>query len=233
MRALVIFLLCFALRGAVHTDEQSKGWLGATVEDLSAKDAATLGMESPHGVIVTGRAAAAPAEKAGLETGDVILSVDRILVENKAGFEADLAAKAPGTEIKLIVRRGAREKGLTVLAAQPKPALAAEAKPILQLDTGGPMAAVSGLAFTPDGKFIVSAGDDKVIRVWDWQKGMTVRTIRGQSGLGEEGKIYAMALSSDGRWLAASGHFDAVCPGQCDVIRLYAFATGELKALLI
>jgi WD40 repeat protein len=41
-----------------------------------------------------------------------------------------------------------------------------------------------------------------------------------------------MALSSDGRWLAASSHFDAVCPGQCEVIRLYDFATGELKARL-
>jgi WD domain, G-beta repeat len=57
---------------------------------------------------------------------------------------------------------------------------------------------------------------------------VSVRTIRRQSGLGDEGKIYAMTLSSDGRWLAASGHF----PGQCEVIRLYDFATGELKALL-
>src|SRR5262249_18780820 len=75
-------------------------------------------------------------------------------------------------------------------------------------------------------------GYDKVIRVWDWQKGVTVRTIRGQSGLGGEGKIYAMALSSDGRWLAASGYFQGVCPDQCEVIRLYDLASGELKALL-
>jgi predicted metalloprotease with PDZ domain len=78
MRVLVIFLLCFALCGAVRADEQAKGWLGAAVEDLSAKDAAKLGMESPHGVIVTRRAAGTPAEKAGLETGDVILSLDRL-----------------------------------------------------------------------------------------------------------------------------------------------------------
>ncbi len=233
MRVRVIFLLCFALCGAVRADEQAKGWLGATVEDLSAKDAAKLGMESPHGVIVTRRAAGTPAEKAGLETGDVILGLDRMLVENKAGFEADLASKAPGTEIKLLVRRGAREKSLAIaLASEPKPAIAADGKLILQLDTGGHRAVIRALAFTPDGKFIVSAGDDKVIRVWDWRKGATVRAIRGQSGLGEEGKIYAMALSPDGRWLAASGHFDAVCPGQCEAIRLYDFATGELKALL-
>ena len=77
--------------------------------------------------------------------------------------------------------------------------------PILQLDTGGHMGLIKGLAFTPDGRYLVSAGDDKVIRVWDWQAGTTVRSIRGQAGAGDEGKVYAMALSPDGRWLAAGG----------------------------
>ena len=58
-------------------------------------------------------------------------------------------------------------------------------RPILQLDTGGHMGPIKGLAFTPDGKFIVSAGDDKVIRVWDWRAGKTVRTIRGRVGAGQ------------------------------------------------
>ena len=59
--------------------------------------------------------------------------------------------------------------------------------------------------FTPDGKQLVSAGDDKVIRVWDWQAAKTIRTIRGQVADGPEGKIFAMALSPDGRWLAVGG----------------------------
>jgi WD40 repeat protein len=48
------------------------------------------------------------------------------------------------------------------------------------LDTGGHMALIKGLSFTPDGMQLVSAGDDKVIRVWDWRAGKIVRTIRGQ-----------------------------------------------------
>jgi len=102
----------------------------------------------------------------------------------------------------------------------------AQKGPILQLDTGGHMAKINGLAFTPDGKYIVSAGDDKVIRIWDWRAGKTVRTIRGQSGPGPEGKIAAMALSPDGRWLAVAGWTPD------NDIRLYDFASGQLKALL-
>ncbi len=115
---------------------------------------------------------------------------------------------------------------------------AAEERPILQLDTSGHMALIRGLAFTPDGSFIVSAADDKVIRIWDWRAGKTVRTIRGQSGPGEEGKIFAMALSPDGRWLAVGGSlgtFTGTKPREEEEshqIRLYDFASGELKALL-
>ena len=110
----------------------------------------------------------------------------------------------------------------------------AEAQPMLQLDTGGHQSVIRNLTFTPDGKFIVSAGDDKVIRIWDWRLGKTIRTIRGQSGPGDEGKIFAVALSPDGRWLAVGGWLGksknrSDC---CGDIRIFDFPTGKLKALL-
>ncbi|MGO9170542.1 MAG: caspase family protein [Rhodomicrobium sp.] len=108
----------------------------------------------------------------------------------------------------------------------------AEETPILQLDTGGHLSIIRDLVFTPDGKFLVSAADDKVIRVWDWRVGKTVRTIRGQSGAGNEGKIFAMALSPNGQRLAVAGWMHRECPGRCGDIRLYNFASGELTALL-
>ena len=52
------------------------------------------------------------------------------------------------------------------------------------LDTGGHMALVNDIAFTPDGSQLVSGSDDKTIRVWDVATGKTVRTIRGEGGAG-------------------------------------------------
>ncbi|MGA7325352.1 MAG: hypothetical protein WBX25_12905 [Rhodomicrobium sp.] len=107
----------------------------------------------------------------------------------------------------------------------------ADERPILQLDTGGHMAPIKGLAFTPDGTQMVSASDDKVIRVWDLASGKTVRTIRGESGGGNEGKIFAMALSADGKWLAVGGWMKTAGQ-QGHHIRLFDFSSGKLVALL-
>jgi WD40 repeat protein len=105
-------------------------------------------------------------------------------------------------------------------------------KPQLMLDTGGHMAMIKGIAFTPDGRQLVSASNDKTIRVWDLASGKTVRTIRGESAPGQAGKVFAMALSPDGKWLAAGGWTYPECKGRCGEIRLYEFASGKLVALL-
>jgi WD40 repeat protein len=108
-------------------------------------------------------------------------------------------------------------------------------KPVLMLDTGGHMAVINDIAFTPDGRQLVSASDDKTIRVWDLATGRTLRSIRGESAPGHPGKVFAMALSLDGKWLAAGGllaPFDGSNHIEVGAIRLYDFASGKLVALL-
>jgi WD40 repeat protein len=100
------------------------------------------------------------------------------------------------------------------------------------LDTGGHMALIKDIAFTPDGQQIVSAGEDKTIRVWDVASAKTVRTIRGEIAPGGAGKILAMALSPDGKWLAVGGMFHQTNAKAGSIIRLYNFASGQLVALL-
>ena len=117
------------------------------------------------------------------------------------------------------------------LAVAALPGRAGDSAPILQLDSGGHMALIRTLRFTANGTHLVSASDDKVVRVWDLRTGRTERTIRGEIGDGEAGKVYAIALSPDQHLLAVGGH--TAMAGETDYpVRLYDFATGKLVKLL-
>ena len=85
------------------------------------------------------------------------------------------------------------------------PAQALGAEPQLVIDTGGHKAKIQDVLFTPDGRQLISVSDDKTIRIWDTGSGELLRTLRGQMGAGHEGKLFAGALSPDGRWLAVGG----------------------------
>jgi len=86
------------------------------------------------------------------------------------------------------------------------------AKPILIIDTGGHRAKINDVVFTKDGRYLVSASNDKTIRVWDISTGEIVRVLRGQISAGNKGKIYAAALSPDNRLLVV-GRFMASFTG--------------------
>lgn len=103
----------------------------------------------------------------------------------------------------------------------------------LDLDTGGHLAFVKDIAFSPDGELLLSASDDKTIRVWDWRSGVTLRIIRGEIGAGNEGRIFALDVSPDGRTVAAGGWFGS---GSGDAaygdVRLFDIATGRMATVL-
>ncbi len=228
---IVTFVLLFS--GAAWAQSQN-GWLGVETRDVTKAESDQLGWDSPHGAkVVNTPAPGSPAEKAGLRNGDIILSIDRMVIDGSTDVDAYLAGKQPGTELSLRVLASGRERRVvaTLVARAGAQVVAGnDAVPYLMLDTGGHMAVVKGIAFTPDGTQLVTASEDKQVRVWDWKSGKTLRIIRGNVGPATEGQIYGMALSPNGRWLATGGWMKS--PGDPGhMTRLYDFSTGQLVKL--
>ena len=106
------------------------------------------------------------------------------------------------------------------------------ANPILKLDTFGHTGIIRDIIV--NGDEIISASDDKTIRVWDVKTGIEKRKILGEIGSGGNGMIYAIALSKNKKYLAVGG-FLAEEHGINDLvgaIRIYDYNSGKLLKVL-
>ena len=92
----------------------SRGWLGVSIQELDANTAKALGLDKPRGALVGDVMPGEPAEKAGIEAGDVILSVDGRPVADSADLLRSVASYAPGSDIRLGVWRDGKDKTFTV-----------------------------------------------------------------------------------------------------------------------
>ena len=52
---------------------------------------------------------------------------------------------------------------------------------------------------------LATGSNDKTVRIWSLPNGKLQRVVRWPIGEGDAGKVYATALSTDGRWVAAGG----------------------------
>lgn len=77
--------------------------------------------------------------------------------------------------------------------------------PQLRVDSPMHTAAIWDIEATPDGRFLVTASDDKTARIWNADTGELIRTIRVPISLGSEGRVYTAAITPDARLVAITG----------------------------
>jgi serine protease Do len=93
--------------GQLSTDEERGASLGMTLRELTPDIARQLDLpRETRGVVVTGVEAGESAERAGLQRGDVILSVNGARIENVDAFEQEIDKARPDGLARLRVRRG-------------------------------------------------------------------------------------------------------------------------------
>jgi len=89
--------------------------LGITVQDATANDAEYVGLPDIRGVLVQDFTEKSPAQKAGIESGDIIVAVDGKPVEYVGQLQQQIAFRKAGETVKVeVARKGGVHKTLEV-----------------------------------------------------------------------------------------------------------------------
>jgi len=216
----------------VATGKVTRGWLGIVMNPADADLAEAMGFADGGGVLVADVTAGTPAEKAGLERGDVILAYDGRPVKDLQALRYFVADTAPGTEVTLSVLRGGERQAVKVtIEPQPenlftrrpgsRPGPAESARP-----DGGVFAAegfgieVRNLTDGLRSRYELGAG----------VQGVIVSKVDAGSGAGEKGLMEGVVIAEvDGKpthdVAAFRAAFDAA-KGK-DVLLVYAHFPGQ------
>jgi WD40 repeat protein len=88
-----------------------------------------------------------------------------------------------------------------VARAQQQPS----SEPVLRVEIGMHTALIKRAAIDAAGRLLATAFDDKTVRLWSLADGAPIRILRPPIGDGNEGKLYAVAMSPDGKFLVTGG----------------------------
>ena len=93
-------------------------WLGAKLQDVTPEIADSLGLKRPTGALVASVSDGSPAAQAGLKTGDLIVAIDGVTVDDPNAFDYRFATKALGGTAQIGVLRQGREMTIAVALAR-------------------------------------------------------------------------------------------------------------------
>ncbi len=82
-----------------ETGKVVRSWLGVNIQDLTPELAESFGLKETKGVLITQVSKDSPADKGGLEKGDIILEVGGKPAENESQLRGLISGFAPGSKV--------------------------------------------------------------------------------------------------------------------------------------
>jgi serine protease Do len=92
----------------------TRGWMGVSIQPVTEALAQTYGLSTPDGALISQVTPGSPADKAGLQPEDVVLSADGRKIENNGDLSRYIASKPPNSTVKLEVQHGKERKTVNV-----------------------------------------------------------------------------------------------------------------------
>ena len=99
----------------IENGKVERGWLGISMDPVSAELAEELNLDMPRGVLVKVVGPNSPAQKAGIQVGDVILTFNEQQVQDLHHLRHIVGATKVGKSVEVtVIRKDGKEKRLTV-----------------------------------------------------------------------------------------------------------------------
>ena len=109
-------------RQLIATGKVSRSRLGISIQDVSADLAESFGMDKPTGAIVGAVERGSPADKAGIEPGDVVIKFDGTPINRSGELPLLVSEVSPNAKVVVTVLRQGKTKEITVTVEEMKTA---------------------------------------------------------------------------------------------------------------
>lgn len=97
-----------------------RGWLGVAIQDMTEALAQSFGVNKAEGILVAEVTKKSPADKAGLQQGDILLVLNGEKLADATDLRNRIAMTTPGSRVSLqIIREGRRKDISVVISEQP------------------------------------------------------------------------------------------------------------------
>ncbi len=171
------------------TGRVTRGRIGVQIEQVSKEIAESIGLGRAQGALVRGVEAGAPADKAGIEAGDIITRFDGKVIEKSSDLPRLVGNVKPGTRSPITVfRRGAsRDLMVTIAEIEPEKPARRAAAPEAKPPVAGPAQAIG---------LVVGELNDTQKKDLKLRGGVRVESVEGaaaRAGLREGDVIVAIA----------------------------------------
>lgn len=100
------------------TGKVSRGRIGVVIQDLTKDLAESFGLSKAQGAVVNAVEKGGPAEKAGIEPGDVILKFDGKAITGSGDLPRMVGSTRPGARVTVQIWRKGASRDLTLVVAE-------------------------------------------------------------------------------------------------------------------
>ncbi|HLY06790.1 MAG TPA: Do family serine endopeptidase [Rhizomicrobium sp.] len=184
-------------------------WFGADGQPVTEQIAQAMDLPRPGGVLIKSVYPGGPAAQSGLKSGDVVLAIDGVDVDDMQGLNYRVATHRPGDVVHVRVSGGGKKTRDVSLAVGLPPE-----NPPRQLTSIGGRNPLTGahvenlspavasdlqLDFSAHGVVVVSTSDGTPSGSYGFQAGDIIRSINGQE-VHSVGELQRALEAAEGHW---------------------------------